>query len=179
MLDADDLVATRGQEYELIVSVFTGRDAKMVCWWRLHIKQHFCLSNSHTQPARAWRLGYKICLRSGAWSWLQSCFIFPCLAVFSYRSGHKTISVHAIAALFQLCVVLGFSWCGGPRTLNFWTSICFVLEHSFFFLWVFTVLFPYCFTSLLYYMHLKNIQIRQWSCKWWLMQAIQLDLTEI
>ena len=31
MLDADDLVATRGQEYELIVYVFTGRDAKMVC----------------------------------------------------------------------------------------------------------------------------------------------------
>ena len=90
------------------------------------------LKFTHTQPARAWRLGYKLCLRSGAWSWLQSCSIFPCLAVFSYRSGHKTISVHAIAALFQLCVVLGFSWCGGPRTLNFWTSICFILENSFF-----------------------------------------------
>ena len=60
-------------------------------------------------------------------------------------------------------LILGFSWCGGPRTLNFWIAwLCFVLEH-FFFLWVFTVLFPYCFTY---------IQIRKWSCKWWLMQAV-------
>ena len=68
--------------YKLIVYVFTGRDAKMLCWWRLHVNvdktAFLSLKFTHTQPARAWRLGYKLCLRSGAWSWLQSCSIFPC-----------------------------------------------------------------------------------------------------
>ena len=101
-------------------------------------------------------------VRSGAWSWLQSCFtgediaIFPCL-FFDRGSGHKTSSVYANAVLFQLCVVNSWIfvvwWTPNFELLNYMTMLC---SRTFFFSLSF-----HCTLSVLFYLYSNKTVVLQ------------------